>query len=236
MAQDLGYAEKDPTADVEGHDACRKVCILGSLAYGKHIYPDSVHCSGISKITLDDVEYAENAGYVIKLIGSVKPVGNDNVTAIVCPRLVPKSNLLASVDDNYNAISVTGDGVGDVLFYGQGAGKLPTASAVVGDIIDCLKHHNRVLALTWEDCKDKDYVISYKKAEVSMYVRIKSENAEELKSSISEMFGKVMYIERDGRPDDELAFITPNMVEEDIDSNLDILSKSAEIQSKLRLL
>ena len=236
MAQDLGYAEKDPTADVEGHDACRKVCILGSLAYGKHIYPESVHCSGISKITLDDVEYAENAGYVIKLIGSVKPVGNDNVTAIVCPRLVPKSNLLASVDDNYNAISVTGDGVGDVFFYGQGAGKLPTASAVVGDIIDCLKHHNRVLALTWEDCKDKDYVISYKKAEVSMYVRIKSENAEELKSSISEMFGKVMYIERDGRPDDELAFITPNMVEEDIDSNLDILSKSAEIQSKLRLL
>ena len=235
MAQDLGYAEKDPTADVEGHDACRKICILGSLAYGKHIYPEMVHCSGISKITLDDVEYAENAGYAIKLIGSVKPVDENHITAIVCPRLVPKSNLLASVDENYNAISVTGDGVGDVLFYGQGAGKLPTASAVVGDIIDCLKHHNRVLALTWDDCHDKRYVTSYKKAEVSMYVRIKAENAEELKASISEMFGKLMYIERTGRPDDELAFITPNMVEEDIDANLTILSHSCEIASKIRL-
>ena len=235
MAQELGYAEKDPTADVEGHDACRKICILGSLAYGKHIYPEMVHCSGISRITLDDVEYAENAGYAIKLIGSVKPVGDDKITAIVCPRLVPKINLLASVDENYNAISVTGDGVGDVLFYGQGAGKLPTASAVVGDIIDCLKHHNRVLALTWEDCHDKEYAVSYKKAEVSMYVRIKADNAEELKASISEMFGKLMYIERDGRPDDELAFITPNMVEEDIDANLTILSHSCEIASKIRL-
>ncbi len=235
MAQELGYAEKDPTADVEGHDACRKICILGSLAYGKHIYPEMVHCSGISRITLDDVEYAENAGYAIKLIGSVKPVGDDKITAIVCPRLVPKTNLLASVDENYNAISVTGDGVGDVLFYGQGAGKLPTASAVVGDIIDCLKHHNRVLALTWEDCHDKEYAVSYKKAEVSMYVRIKADNAEELKASISEMFGKLMYIERDGRPDDELAFITPNMVEEDIDANLTILSHSCEIASKIRL-
>ena len=235
MAQELGYAEKDPTADVEGHDACRKICILGSLAYGKHIYPEMVHCSGISRITLDDVEYAENAGYAIKLIGSVKPVGDDKITAIVCPRLVPKTNLLASVDENYNAISVTGDGVGDVLFYGQGAGKLPTASAVVGDIIDCLKHHNRVLALTWEDCHDKEYAVSYKKAEVSMYVRIEADNAEELKASISEMFGKLMYIERDGRPDDELAFITPNMVEEDIDANLTILSHSCEIASKIRL-
>lgn len=236
MAQDLGYAEKDPTADVEGHDACRKICILGSLAYGKHIYPDAVHCSGISKITLDDVEYAENAGYAIKLIGSVKPVDAEHVTAIVCPRLVPKSNLLASVDNNYNAISVTGDGVGDVLFYGQGAGKLPTASAVVGDIIDCLKHPDRFLALNWEDCHDKDYVIPYKKAEVSMYVRIKAENADELKSSISEMFGKLMYIERAGRPENELAFITPTMVEEEIDANLAILSHTCEISSKIRLL
>ena len=119
MAQDLGYAEKDPTADVEGHDACRKICILGSLAYGKHIYPQNVHCSGISKITLDDVAYAENAGFAIKLIGSVKPAGDGKVSAIVCPRLVSKSNLLATVDGVYNAISVTGDGVGDVLFYGH---------------------------------------------------------------------------------------------------------------------
>lgn len=235
MAQKLGYAEADPTADVEGEDACRKICILGSLAYGKHIYPEMVHCSGITKITLDDVEYAANAGYVIKLIGSVKKLDDGRVSAIVCPRLVPKSNLLASVDDVYNAISVTGDGVGDVMFYGQGAGKLPTASAVVGDIIDCLKHHHRVLALTWEDCDDKNFIAPYKDMDVSMYVRIKAENAEALKSSISEMFGKLMYIERSGRTENELAFITPNMKEADIDANLTILSHSAEIASKIRI-
>ena len=236
MAQQLGYAEQDPTADVEGHDACRKICILGSLAYGKHIYPSMVHCSGIRGITLDDVSYAENAGYVIKLIGSVKKLDDGRISAIVCPKLVPKSTMLSHVDDVYNAISVTGDGVGDVLFYGQGAGKLPTASAVVGDIIDCLKHHHTVLALSWEESSPDDkFVVSYKETDTSMYVRIKAENAESLKASISEMFGKLMYIERANRPDNEIAFITPNMKESDIDSNLEVLSKSAEIASKIRI-
>lgn len=236
MAQQLGYAEQDPTADVEGHDACRKICILGSLAYGKHIYPSMVHCSGISKITLDDVAYAENAGYVIKLIGSVKKLEDGRLNAIVCPRLVPKSTMLSHVDDVYNAISVTGDGVGDVLFYGQGAGKLPTASAVVGDIIDCLKHHNTVLAMTWEESQPDDkFVVNYKETDTSMYVRIKADDAESLKASISEMFGKLMYIERANRPEDEIAFITPNMKESDIDANLTILSHSAEIASKIRI-
>lgn len=236
MAQQLGYAEADPTADVEGEDACRKICILGSLAYGKHIYPEMVHCSGITRITLDDVEYAANAGYVIKLIGSVRKLEDGRLNAIVCPRLVAGSNLLASVDDVYNAISVTGDGVGDVLFYGQGAGKLPTASAVVGDIIDCLKHHHKVLALSWEDSSaDDKFVVNYKETDVSMYVRIKAEDAETLKAAISEMFGKLMYIERANRPDNEIAFITPNMKESDIDANLAILSHSAEIASKIRV-
>ena len=236
MAQELGYAEADPTADVEGHDACRKICILGSLAFGKHIYPQYVHCSGISRITLDDVEYAENAGYSIKLIGTVKPESEGRISAIVCPRLVEKSSLLSSVDDVYNAITVKGDGVGDVLFYGKGAGKLPTASAVVGDIIDCLKHKDRRIMIDWEDCRDKGYVLPYKQIKNSMYVRIKAKNAEELKPVISELFEKVMYLERNGRPDDELAFITPVMVEGVIDDALAKLSESAEIASKIRLL
>ncbi len=235
MAQELGYAEADPTADIEGHDACRKICILGSLAYGKHIYPQYVHCSGISRITLDDVEYAENAGYSIKLIGTVKPAGKGRVSAIVCPRLVSKSSLLSSVDDVYNAITVTGDGVGDVLFYGRGAGKLPTASAVVGDIIDCLKHRDRRIMIDWEDCRDEGYVVPYKQIENSMYVRIKAENAEELKPLISELFGKVVYIERSARPDNELAFITAVMVEGEIDAALEKLSEKAEVASKIRL-
>jgi homoserine dehydrogenase len=144
--------------------------------------------------------------------------------------------MLATVDGVYNAISVTGDGVGDVLFYGQGAGKLPTASAVVGDIIDCLKHKDRSVMISWDDCTEDGYVVKYKSVETSMYVRIQAENAEELKSSISEMFGKLTYIERSNRPDSELAFITPTMVESDIDANLAILSHSAEIKSKIRLL
>lgn len=236
MAQELGYAEADPTADVEGEDACRKICILGSLAYGKHIYPEDVHCSGITRITLDDVAYAENAGYAIKLIGSVKALEGGKVTAIVCPRLVSKGNLLATVDGVYNAISVTGDGVGDVLFYGQGAGKLPTASAVVGDIIDCLKHPDRSIMISWEDNTDKSYVVKYKTVENAMYVRVQADNADQLKPAISEMFGKLTYIEREGRPDNELAFITPTMVESVIDEKLAELSHSAEIKSKIRLL
>ena len=213
-AQELGYAEADPTADVEGEDACRKICILGSLAYGKHIYPEMVHCSGITRITLDDVEYADNAGYVIKLIGSVKKLEDGKLKAIVCPRFVPKSN---------------------VMFYGQGAGKLPTASAVVGDIIDCLKHPQTVLAINWEDSEDKSFVVPYKQTNTSVYVRIQADNAEALKGSLSEMFGKLMYIERAGRPQNEIAFITPTMKEADIDDNLTILSHTAEIKSKIRI-
>lgn len=235
MAQELGYAEADPTADVEGHDACRKICILGSLAYGKQIYPEQVHCSGISNITLDDVEYAENAGYAIKLIGSVQAVG-DKISSIVCPRLVSKKSLLASVDDVYNAISVIGDGVGDVVFYGQGAGKLPTASAVVGDIIDALKHQERILAISWDDCDDNSYVVPYKSVETSMYIRAKARDIDNQKSHLSELFGKLIFIERNGRPDDEIAFITQSMVESKIDENLNILSKSMSIESKIRLL
>lgn len=236
LAQQLGYAEADPTADVEGEDACRKICILGSLAYGKHIYPEMVHKSGITRITLEDVEYAANAGYVIKLIGSVKRLEDGSLSAIVCPRLVPKSNLLASVDDVYNAISVTGDGVGDVLFYGQGAGKLPTASAVVGDIIDCLRHTGRALALGWEDSKpDEKFVVRYKDINASMYVRIKCEDVNAIKATVSELFGKTVYIERANRPDDEIAFITPNMIESDIDANLEVLAKSATVASKIRM-
>ena len=128
-----------------------------------------------------------------------------------------------------------GDGVGNVMFYGQGAGKLPTASAVVGDIIDCLKHPQTVLAVNWEDSEDKSFVVPYKQTNTSVYVRIQADNAEALKGSLSEMFGKLMYIERAGRPENEIAFITPTMKEADIDDNLTILSHTAEIKSKIRI-
>ena len=236
LAQQLGYAEKDPTADIEGYDACRKICILGSLAFGKHIYPEYVHCSGITRVTLDDVEYADNAGYAIKLIGSVEAEG-DKLNAMVCPRLVSKNNMLASVNDVYNAISVTGDGVGEVLFYGRGAGKLATASAVVGDIVDAAKHIGRpIVSLAWEDSSSRDFIIRYKESAVSMYVRITADEVDSYKEEISEMFGYVDFIPRKRRCEKELAFITPKLAEFEIDKRLEQISKKCKIESKIRVL
>lgn len=236
QAQELGYAEKDPTADVDGHDATRKLCILGSLAFGKHIYPEYVHCSGIRNITLDDVEYAEDAGYAIKLVGLIENT-DSGLVATVCPRLVSVNNPLSSVNDVFNAIMVTGDAVGDVLFYGRGAGKFPTASAVVADIIDAIKHEGRdMITLNWEDSCDRSFIRPYKSARVSMYVRISAENVDSLKATITGMFGYVDFIPRKHRSKNELAFITPVMQEAEIDRRLGILSQSAQLKRKIRLL
>lgn len=236
QAQELGYAEKDPTADVDGHDATRKLCILGSLAFGKHIYPEYVHCSGIRNITLDDVEYAEDAGYAIKLVGLIENT-DSGLVATVCPRLVSVNNPLSSVNDVFNAIMVIGDAVGDVLFYGRGAGKFPTASAVVADIIDAIKHEGRdMITLNWEDSCDRSFIRPYKSAKVSMYVRISAENVDSLKATITGMFGYVDFIPRKHRSKNELAFITPVMQESEIDRRLGILSQSAQLKRKIRLL
>lgn len=235
QAQENGYAEADPTADVEGIDACRKICILGSLAYGKQIDPDKIHCSGISKIAMEDVEYADVAGYVIKLVGVVKDIEDGKISAMVSPRLVEKKHMFSHVDDVYNAICVKGNGVGDAVFYGRGAGKLPTASAVVGDIIDALKHKGTHIGVHWDECGD-DFLLPRVDEESSVYVRVKGENAESMKSAFSSMFGKLIFLERAGRPDTELAFITPKMKESEIDANLTILSHSVTVESKIRLL
>ncbi|MCD7823275.1 MAG: homoserine dehydrogenase [Oscillospiraceae bacterium] len=238
QAQQLGYAEKDPSADVDGHDATRKLCILGSLAFGKHIYPEYVHCSGIREITLDDVEYAESAGYAIKLIGLIENT-ETGIVATVCPRLVSVNNPLSSVNDVYNAIMVTGDAVGDCLFYGRGAGKFPTASAVVGDIIDAAKHEGKdIISLNWEESESSDFIRPYKTAEVSVYARIRTDNqdADSLKSEITNLFGYVDFIPRKQRSQHELAFITPTMVESEIDERLNKLTESCKLMKKIRLL
>ena len=140
LAQKLGYAERDPSADVEGIDACRKICILASLAYGTHVYPSGVHTEGITSITKEDVGYADAWGGVIKLIGEVKKLENGRVHIQVAPMFISRESQLANVDDVFNGILVRGDATGDVVFYGKGAGKLPTASAVVADVIDCVRH------------------------------------------------------------------------------------------------
>jgi len=187
LAQDNGFAEKNPAADIEGHDACRKICILASLAFGKHVYPDQVKTEGITNIDLDDVEYASTFGYVIKLIGSAKRNENGKISANVRPTLLSKEYILANVNGVFNAISVTGDAVGEVVFYGKGAGKMATASAVVADVMDCAKHINSRKYLHWED-GNSDYVVENDES-TALFVRAKAENFDKLVESFKNVFG-----------------------------------------------
>ncbi len=149
QAQEKGYAEADPTADVEGFDACRKICILAALAFGRHVYPEDVPTQGITGITSEDVALAEANHMKIKLLGRALRGGDGRVVCYVAPHLIPEENLLSGVDDVFNSIMVRGNAVGDVLFYGRGAGKLPTASAVTADVVDAVKHREYRQKLDW---------------------------------------------------------------------------------------
>jgi homoserine dehydrogenase len=148
-AQKLGYAERNPSADIDGLDSCRKICILASLAFGHHVYPEQVHTEGITNITLDDIRAAETVNCKIKLIGNAKKTKNNYILVSVMPTLVSSNNILSNVDDVYNGITVYGDGIDRVMFYGRGAGKLPTASAVLSDIVECVKHNRNIFSLIW---------------------------------------------------------------------------------------
>lgn len=156
-AQRLGYAERNPEADVEGYDACRKIAILASLASGKYVNWRNVPTEGITKITSSEVAFAEKFGAVIKLIGAAKIVDGE-VYCRVSPMVIPKTHQLSEVNDVFNAILVKGDSIGDVMFYGRGAGKLPTASAVVADVIDAAKHIHINKFITWKEAKE-DFMI-----------------------------------------------------------------------------
>lgn len=223
LAQKLGYAERNPAADVEGQDACRKICILASLAYGKHVYPEQVHTEGISGVQLADVEYASAWGGVIKLIGQVRMMESGKIQIIVCPMFLPRESQLANVDDVFNGILVRGDSTGDVVFYGKGAGKLPTASAVVADVIDCVKHFKARKYLFWDE-GSKDYVEDYACNAVSMYVRASSEDESEAFAQLKSAFGTVDRLTRKNAESGEIAFVTPKMPEKDIMEKLRGLS------------
>ena len=147
-AQELGYAERNPAADVEGYDACRKIAILSSLAYGCHVDFEDIYTEGITKITDIDFKYAKKLGLSIKLFGKSKKV-DDKCYAMVAPFMIDSDNPLYSVNGVLNGILVKGDVIGDVMFYGAGAGKLPTASAVVADIVDSAIHNERRKLIGW---------------------------------------------------------------------------------------
>lgn len=154
-AQQKGYAEADPTADVEGFDTCRKIAILAALAFGKALDYKKISTEGITGISAKDVAYAEKLGYSIKLIGHSTKTAS-GVYAAVFPAFVPKSNPLAGINDVFNGIIVKGDDLGDVMFYGRGAGKLPTANAVVADVVDAIKHKNVNIIIKWDEYKDEN--------------------------------------------------------------------------------
>lgn len=232
LAQELGYAERNPSADVDGHDACRKICILADLAYGKNVAPEAVHTEGISSISLRDVAYADAAGYSIKLIGRAKPEG-EGLLCMVSPALLPKESPLAGISGVFNGILVRGNAIGDVLFYGQGAGKLATASAVVADMIDMAKSKDYVSSLSWVD-DGKNYVVDYKTTSVAFYVRLQGKD---LRNQIYRQFEQVTFIEHLREAEDEIAFITPAMVEKDFYSKIAALSShGVQLKNSIRVL
>ena len=201
-AQDLGYAERNPEADVEGHDACRKTAILASLATGKFVDYNNIPTEGITKISQTDVIMAEKIGYVIKLIGSAEIGADGKVNAIVAPRLVPKTSLLSDVDGVFNAIMVRGDSLGDVMFYGRGAGKLPTASAVVADVIDAAKHFHINKWVIWGE-PETDMMTVPETVSYRYFVRTKD----------TTLINKFAGAEEIGGADGEFVFITPEISE-----------------------
>lgn len=221
LAQEKGFAERDPAADIEGHDACRKICILASLGFGKHVYPEQVKTEGITGVTLDDAEYADKFNCVIKLIGSAKKLPNGKITAFVRPTVVSRECILASVNGVFNAIMVNGDETGEVMFYGKGAGKRPTASAVVADVMDCVKHINARKYLSWDD-GSPDYVDNSVEEKQKFYVRIKSQNYQLLKSEFISVFGEnTFFIGNEFSK--ELVFISDVTDENELKMQLDSL-------------
>ncbi len=227
-AQRLGYAERNPAADVEGHDACRKISILASLSFGHHIHPEQLHVEGILGITSADVLNASQAGYEIKLLGRYVRIAEDRICAYVAPHLVGKKNILAGVDGVFNGIVVRGNAVEDVMFYGKGAGKLPTASAVVADIIDAARHIDKTKnTMLWEE--GGDFVEDYRILTGKYYVRASCAVAEadHLFSNIS-----VISESQDGRS----AFLTETMSGYEFEEKIAKLGEVAQVLSTIRVL
>ena len=212
-AQAMGYAERDPSADVEGHDACRKIAILSSIISGKQVDFEDIYTEGITEITLEDIQYAKAMDMKIKLLASCKRSG-DKLCAIVAPHLVSKNHPLYNIEDVFNAIFVKGNMLGDSMFYGSGAGKLPTASAVVGDIVEAAKNPDRSMMATW----DAEKLALEEKSETmkKFFVRVKG-TGEALKVELAKVFGKLQIIKL-ADVDDEFGFITDVMSEGDYEA------------------
>ncbi len=204
-AQEKGYAEKDPTADIEGHDAGRKIAILTSLIAGQQVDFEDVHTEGISKITATDILYAKKMDRVIKLLATSRQAG-DTYTVMVAPFLLPKDHPLYTVNGVFNAVFVHGNMLGDAMFYGSGAGSLPTASAVVADVVELAKHIGRHIELEWRP--EKLEIADYKQQTLRFFVRTGADA-----DAIAQVFGSVTYIDVP-EAEGEKGFLTGEMTEE----------------------
>lgn len=196
-AQAKGYAEADPTADVQGIDAGRKICILADLAFGAQVRPQDVPMEGIAKLSLRDVKVAQRAGYRIKLLGRCLRLPGGGRTAYVAPHLVPEEHPLANVEDVFNAVVVKGNAVGEVMFYGKGAGELPTASACVSDVLEVLRRSPRQEGIGWS--ADSDGFVDPAEISTRFYFRIEGSLTDAARA-----FGQVEVLSEDG----ETGFLT----------------------------
>ena len=213
-AQANGYAERNPEADVEGYDACRKIAILSSLISGQQVDFEDIYCEGITEITVEDMKYAKAMGTTIKLLASSKRYAGNRLHASVAPCMLYPEHPLYNVNDVFNAIFVHGNVLGDAMFYGSGAGKLPTASAVVADVVDAAKHLNRNIMTMWKE--EKLHLEDKGDAKRRFFVRIKGE-VQEMLPSLRESFGEIEVVEV---PDlkGEFGFSTPVMMEGDYET------------------
>lgn len=226
-AQALGYAEKNPAADVEGSDACRKIAILASLALGRHVSYEEIPTEGVTKVTKEDMVYADKLGCVIKLLGTCQKQ-EGRIFARVAPMLISKKHPLAMVNDVFNAIFIKGNMVGDLMFYGRGAGKLPTASAVVGDIVDAAKHKGINVATSWN--QEKVILKADDEVKSTYFIRVRA-SEEQTADKVQEVFGKVEAIDA---LKGEYAFITPELAEKVFKAKMGELGRM-QILSKLRV-
>ncbi len=207
-AQNYGYAERNPEADVEGYDACRKIAILSSLAYGNHVRYEDIYTEGITKITAADIKYAVAMGTSIKLLATSRKM-EEGFYAMVSPVMISKKSPLYSVNGVFNAIFIHGNVLGDAMFYGSGAGKLPTASAVVSDVVDCAKHLHRSIMVNWSNRKLE--LMNIDEVRSRFFVRVSGTPAQR-KEEVENLFGPVDVVTVPGLTE-EFAFVTGMVTE-----------------------
>ena len=213
QAQDKGYAERNPEADIEGYDACRKIAILSSLMSGEHVNYEDIYTEGITKISIEDFAYAKSLNMAIKLLGMCKK-NESGFFTIVAPFMIPLENPLANVNGVFNAIDVHGNMLGDVMFYGKGAGKSATASAVVADVVDILKHKDKHIEVNMNS--KKAVLTSKDNAVRKFFVRV----TDNLEDQAKELFGNKIEVIRCDEVSGEFAFVTDLISEKDFEEKL----------------